>query len=251
MTITKGSGQGSGGKGLLITALTEATAQTVHTAVAGTATTQLLGLFAVNNGTTAVDLTLVFDPNDGSANVLITETIPARSGLYQLTNQDASEVAVPINDTMVVKAYASVASQVSVWALIGDQASAGQKAVLQSGEITAVQNDNAFRTNGVASSNVEADHQVMIGVAGVLTNLHARALAAVGGGATCTMTIRVNGAGTALTQQFDNADGTTMKSDTDQVAVAAGDLVTFLLETDNAGAPAATFQASVDFIPAA
>lgn len=250
MTITKGTGQGSGGKGLLLTALTEATAQTVHTAVAGTAATQLLGMYAVNNSAVAVDLTLVLEPDDGSDSVLVTETIPARSGFYQLSNQEGT-VAVPLNDSMVVKAYASVASALTVWALVGDQASAVQKQIIVSGQITAVQNDDAFRTNGVASSNVEADHQIMVPVAGTLANLNARALAAVGGGATCTCTVRVNGVDTALTLPFANADGTTLKTDTDTVAVAAGDVVTINLATDNVGAPAATFQASVDYFPAA
>jgi hypothetical protein len=140
---------------------------------------------------------------------------------------------------------------ISIWGLVGDQAAGVQKQIIMSGEITAVQNDNAFRTNGVASSNVEADHQLHIPVAGTLTNLRGQALAAVGGGATCTLLVRVNGVGTALTIQFVVGDGTTLKQDSDSVAVAAGDLVSILLTTDNAGAPAATFQASVEYFPSA
>lgn len=247
MTITKGSGQGSGGKGLLVTAVTEGTAQIFHTAVAGTASAQLFRALVVNNGSTAVQVNLVFDPNDGSANVTVSELIPAQSAMFTPIPDD---LAVPINDTMVVRVYASAASQATVWGIINDQDSAGALQRLYTGEITLVQNTSAFRTNGVASSATEADHQIMVPVAGTLTNLRARALTNIGGGATVTVTVRVNGADTALSFTYDVTDTTTLKSDTDSVAVAAGDLVTVNCATDNAGAPAATMQGTVDFVPA-
>lgn len=247
MPIIKGSGQGSGGKGLLVTALTEGTAQTLHTAVAGIGTPQLFRMIASNPTNTPVTITVVLVPSDASDNVTFTETV----GAQQEKNLFAELGAIPLNETMVVKVYASVASVAYVWGIVSDQATTPQTQQILSGEITAVQNDDAFRTNGVASSNVEADHQVLIPVDGYLTNLRGEALAAVGGGATCTMTVRVDGADTALSTTFANADGTTLKSDTDQVAVSAGSLVTINVATDNVGAPAATLQASVDFVPSA
>jgi hypothetical protein len=248
MTITKANGQGSGGKGLLITALTSGTAQTLHTAVAGTATTQLFSLFAVNNSASAVQLTVRFEPLDASAAVEVTELIPAMSGFTPLSKE---LTAVPLNDTMVVKVYADTASTVAVWGIVGDQASVGCRLYLPTGEVTLVQNTSAFRMNGVASSATEADHQLLVPVAGTITNLRARALTGIGGGAEVTVTVRVNGADTALSFTYAAADTTTLKSDTDSVAVVAGDLVTINFATDNAGAPADTMYGSLDFVPAA
>ena len=246
MTITKGSGQGSGGKGLLVTAITAGTAQTLHTAVAGTASTQLLKVIVVNNDATAVDVTVRFEPSDASAAVEITEKIPAQSGGFIPVPQN---LGLPINDTMVVKVYASAASQAIVWAQVDDQASLGAKQHLLTGEVTLVQNTDAFRMNGVASSATEADHQVLIPVAGTITNLRARALSGIGGGATVTVTVRVNGADTALSFTYAAAQGTTLVADTDSVVVAAGDLVTINFATDNAGAPADTMQGAIEFVP--
>ena len=246
MTITKGSGQGSGGKGLLITAITAGTAQTLHTAVAGTASTQILKVALVNNGTTSAVATVRFEPNDGSDAVEIQETIPAQSGGFIPVPQ---ELGLPINDTMVVKVYADTASQVIAWAIVDDQGTAGAKQHLLTGEVTLVQNTDAFRMNGVASSATEADHQVLIPVDGTLTNLRARALSGIGGGATVTITVRVNGADTGLTFTYAAAQGTTVVEDTDSVSVSQGDLVTINFATDNTGAPADTMQGSLEFVP--
>jgi hypothetical protein len=247
MAFTKGSGQGSGGKGLLITALTAGTAQTLHTAVAGTATADLFRVLLVNNSAAGVQVTIRFEPDDASDAVEVTELIPAQSSAYTPIPDDLPFV---INDSMVVKVYAATASAVSAWAIINDQSGANTMQQMLTGEVTLVQNTDAFRMNGVASSAVEADHQVLIPEAGTLTNLRAKALVNIGGGATVTVTVRVNGADTALSFTYDVADTTTLKSDGDSVAVAAGDLVTINFATDNAGAPAATMQGSLDFVPA-
>lgn len=246
MTFTKGSGQGSGGKGLLITATTVGTAQTLHTAVTGTATADLFRVLLVNNSAAGVEVTLVFDPDDGSDNVTVTETIPAQSGAFTPIPDDLTFV---LNDSLVVKVYADTASVVTAWCVINDQASAGSEQLMQTGEITLVQNTDAFRMNGVASSATEADHQILIPEAGTLFNLRARATAAIGGGATATVTVRVNAADTALSFTLDNADGTDLVSDTDSISVSAGDLVTINAATDNEGAPASTVLGTVSYLP--
>jgi hypothetical protein len=251
MTITKASGQGSGGKGLLITAITQGTAQTLHTAVAGTAQTQLLGCYVVNNQDHAVMATLVFEPEDASAAVTITETIPARSGLYQFTNQDEN-VALPVNDTMVVKIFASEASAITAWGRVGDQASAGQKQVIQSGMVTPVRNDLVYRTNGLAESDVERAHQLLIPVAGTLANLRAKAPVTIDGDATVTTEVRVNGAASGMSVDVAAAQTTVIQLSPVSVAVAAGDLVTFkFVCTDHALGGTDRLLASVDFVPAA
>jgi hypothetical protein len=84
--------------------------------------------------------------------------------------------------------------------------------------------------------------------AGILRNLCAVASAAVGTTASVDVTVRKNGAATALTLNFLNADGTTAKTDTDSVAVAAGDLVCFEVKETANVAPAANFHAGVEYI---
>lgn len=242
------SGMGNGGKGLLITALTAGTAQTLHTAVVGTPYYQMFRAMLVNNGTTAVQVTVRFEPSDASAAVEITELIPAQSAYF---TPIPDLLGLPVNDTMVVKVYADTASAVTAWGSITTDSSdaVGELEEMQTGEITLVQNTDAFRMNGGASSATEADHQIMIPVAGVLKNLRARATAAVGGGATATVTVRVNGADTPLAVTIANAQGTAIQTDSDIVAVAAGQLVVINAATDNVGAPASTVLASVEFLP--
>lgn len=241
------SGAGSGGKGLLITALTAGTAQTLHTAQTGTADADIFRVMAVNNTTAGVTVTLRFEPSDASAAVEISELIPAQSAVIPFL---PDTLGFPLNDTIVVKAYADVASAVTLWGAVGtNQNTNGYLQRLHTGEITLVQNTDAFRMNGVASSATEADHQIMVPVAGVLKNLRAAATTAVGGGATATVTVRVNGADTPISVSIANAQGTNIQTDSDVIAVSAGDLVVINAATDNAGAPASTVLASVEFLP--
>ena len=83
-----------------------------------------------------------------------------------------------------------------------------------------------------------------------MTNFRGRALTNIGGGATVSCIVRVNGVDTALAFTYDVTDTTVLKSDTGSVAVTAGQLVTIQAATDNAGAPASTMQFAVDYIPA-
>jgi hypothetical protein len=241
------SGAGSGGKGLLITATTLGAAQTLHTAQTGTAGWDQFRPMVVNNSSAGVAVTLVFDPNDGSDNVTITETIPAQSGIMPFV---PDLLALPLNDTMVVKVYADTASVVTMWASVQTpDRTNGEEQYLQTGEVTLVQNTDAFRMNGVASSATEADHQIMVPVNGYLGGFWARATANIGGGAAVTATVRVNGADTDLTFTYDVGDTTTVKSSANLIDVSAGDLVAINFATNNAGAPASTMLGAVKFTP--
>ncbi len=244
MTITAGSGQGSGGKGLTITAITAGAAQTLHTAVAGTASTQVVNFLFVNNSAAGVTINIQFVPDDASPTITITESIPAQSSWDVVMPK-----GIPVNDTMVVSVFASEASAITAWATIDDQSGVSANIIrLDTGHIDLVQNANAFRMNGLVSSTTETNHQIMIPVAGTLTNLRARALANLGGGAEATITVRVNVADSALSVTIAVAETTVIQTDSDSVAVSAGDLVTINAATDNAGAPATDVFCSVDFI---
>jgi len=121
---------------------------------------------------------------------------------------------------------------------------------LSSGLVAAVQNASRFAVGaqGGAGQAAEANAQIAVPFSGQLRNLRVFPSIAVGGGATVTTSVRINGVASALSVDFVNADGVTPKIDDDYVAVAAGDLVCFSVATDNAGAPAANFQASVEYI---
>ncbi len=122
--------------------------------------------------------------------------------------------------------------------------------VIASGLVAAVQNASRFAVGaqGGVGNATEALTNILIPRAGVLQTLLAKSDAAVGGGATVTVTVRKNGVATALTLTFVNADGTGRKSISTPVLVLAGDLITFEVTTDNAGAPAANLQAAVEFV---
>jgi hypothetical protein len=101
------------GRGILIAPTTNGTAATVHTAEA--TTTDGLGdnvtIEVANGHTGAVDLNLLWggttEPDD-----LIALTIPAKAGLVLVT------AALFLRNALVVKAYASVASKLSLFGYV-------------------------------------------------------------------------------------------------------------------------------------
>jgi hypothetical protein len=125
-----------------------------------------------------------------------------------------------------------------------------QSESLVSGLVAAVQNASRFAVGaqGGTGQATEANAQIALPYAGQLRNLRVFPDVAVTAPAVCTAAVRINGVTSALSVTFNNADGTTPKVDSDYVAVAAGDLFDVLIACDNGGAPAANFQASVEYI---
>ena len=193
-----------------------------------------------------VTVSVQFVPTDASPTITITETIGAQSSWTAVMPD-----GMPINDTLVVSVFASVASAITAWATVDDQAAVSANIIrYDTGHITLVQNASAFRMNGIVSSATETVHQLVIPVAGTLTNLRARARANLGGGAEATIAVRVNAADTALVVTIAVAETTVLQTDSDSVTVAAGDLLTINAATDNAGAPATDVFCTVDFVAA-
>jgi hypothetical protein len=260
--LSFGNGQ-TNGLPLLITAITALTAQLLHTAPAGAATPNVIKLLACNldEGTPATPSAGAILPDGHLVTVLIQDVgaattrtikqmIPVESGLFPIL-ENGKEII--LNGTCTVKVYADEASMVQVTAIVDDQADVAGVAsqVVASGLVAAVQAASRFAVGTQAGTGTatEANANIMMPRAGTLRNLRAKADAAVGGGATVTVAVRVNGVSSALSLTLANADGTAVKSDTtDSVAVAIGDLVTFSVATDNAGAPAANIQASVELV---
>ena len=105
--FTKAKLSGStNGRGIKVVA-TATPGTTIHTAVAGTSSYDEVWLWAQNNHTAAVDLTIeyggVASPDD-----LIIMSIPSKSGLYLIVP------GLVLNNTLVIKAFASVANVVVV-----------------------------------------------------------------------------------------------------------------------------------------
>lgn len=96
---------------------------------------------------------------------------------------------------------------------------------------------------GSATSSSETGYQMVAPCAGTLTTLYARRNSASGG--SCTVTVRLNGADTALSLSI--ATQNTNYSDTDSIAVAAGDLLSVSAVGVSANQSGVTY--SVIFLP--
>lgn len=255
MTISFGSGQTSG-LPVLVTAITQGTRQTLHTFPAGAATPERVKV-EVQNLDTTLPHTLFVALEDSGVTILrlFTCTIPIGGCLtpvFSPTPETADQELVA-NGSCTLKVWADTASVLCAYARVDNQSSVVATIAQNfgSGLVAAVQNASRFAfpaAQGGVGTATEVNANQMIARAGILRNLKAKADAAVGGGATVTVSVRVNGATSALSVTIANAQGTTVQSDTDSVAVAIGDLVTFLAATDNAGAPAANIQAACEYV---
>jgi hypothetical protein len=248
---TFGSGQTTG-LPLRITATTFAGRQTLHTFPAGGATPNVVRIYATNLDTSVGHTIHVEVENVGGATLRsILQVIPLQSGLYPVLEGDNNAELV-LNGACTIKVWADTTNKIDVSAVVDNQAdtSGCVSQALSSGLIASVQNAQRYGVyvNGGVGDATEANGQLMISRAGTLQNLVAGSDAAVGGGATVTVTVRINGVATALIQTFANADGTTLKYANVAVPVAVGDLVTFEVSCDNVGAPAANLQAAVEYI---
>lgn len=244
--ITFGSGQ-TNGLPLLITATTEAGRQTLHTAPAGSAVPHRVKVSAaVIPGQIATNLRIVIENTGGTVLRTIRAYVKGNAFLPCMDED------LELNGACKVTAYAETASICMVTAEVDDQANVAGTAVqaISSGLVAAVQNAARYAVGaqGGTGNATEANAQIQIPRAGVLRNLRAVASAALGTTSAVSVTVRLNGAATLLTLDFLNADGTTAKTDTDVVQVAAGDLVCFEIKETANVAPAAGFQASAEYI---
>ena len=263
MSLTFGSAQVNG-MPLIVTALTQGTAQLLHTAPAGAATPALIRLNAVNidpgTGTPGVTPTSV-PPKEHTLFIQIADSgsvvkevfqvsVPLQSGLFPVL--DGGQMLV-LNGADTVKVWGDAASVLLVSAVVDDQSSvAGAVSqTIGSGLIAAVQNASRFgvSANGGTGQAAVANGSVAVSRAGIIRNLGAKVDGAVGGGATITVSVFKNGITTAQSLTLANADGTAWKQTAGAaISVVAGDLISFSIATDNAGAPAANVSAAIEFV---
>lgn len=252
MTILAASGQTSG-QPLVLTAITLAGAQTIHTFPVGAATPDLLTLLASNTDITkGYTLTLLLY---NVSNVLVqtwTKVIGAAAALAPVFDDGDVDAILVCNGTSVLKAYADTASVIALSGRVNNQSTTTGTIDqnIGSGLVAAVQNANrfAFPAPGAGvGTATEANAQQMMARAGIIRNLSAKADTTVGGGATVTCALRVNGV-SSLSVTIAAAQTTVRQANTGSTAVAIGDLVTFLVACDNAGAPAANFQVCAEYV---
>lgn len=263
MTISFGSSQ-INGMPIIVTALSQAAPQLLHTAPAGSAIPNRIRLNAVN-----------IDPGTGTPGVTPTSTPPTSHTLFiQIANAGGSvkevfQVNVPIQSGLFpcfdggIDLILNGADTVSVWtdtasvllatAIVDDQSSVAG-AVSQniaSGLVAAVQNASRFAVSaqGGAGQAAVTNANIAIARAGTLRNLGVKADGAVGGGATITVSVFKNGVISGQVLTLANADGTAWKQTAGApISVVAGDLITISVACDNAGAPAANISAAVEFV---
>ncbi len=254
MTVSFGSGQ-TNGLPILVTAITQGTRQTLHTFPAGSATPERVKVEVQNVGVIPYTLFVAFEDSGATLLRLFTATIPVGGCLtpiFSPTPETADQELVA-NGSSTLKVWADTASVLCVYARVDNQSSVVATVCqnMSSGLVAAVQAANRFALPspgaGVGTAT-EVNANQMIARAGIVRNLRTKADAGVGGGATCTIAIRINGVSSALSISYAAADTTTVKSNTASVAVAIGDLITTILTTDNAGAPAANFQTAFEYV---
>lgn len=252
MTISFGSGQ-TNGLPLLVTAITQGARQLLNTFPAGSSTPQRVAVVAQNYDTLPHTLFVAIEDSGATVLRLLTVGIPVGSGLIdvfanaQLGNAAFDELVQ--NGASTIKVYADAANVLGVSARVDDQSNvAGVVAQnIASGLVAAVQNASRFAVNaqGGTGQTTAVNGNIMMNRAGTLSLLSAKSDATIGGGATITVAIFKNGA-SALTVTLNAASTTVLQTNTGSVAVVAGDLVTFSIATDNAGAPAANIHASMN-----
>jgi len=251
MTILFGTGQTNGAP-LVITALTLGTAQTVHTAPAGAATPNLIDLFASNSSDVGVLLTIALFDSGATLIRSFSLMIGAKSFNQPVLDQGDIEAELILNGTITVRAFAATASVLTVAVRVDNQSTTTGTVSdnFASGLVAAVQNANRFAfpaPQGGVGTATEANANQMIARAGILRNLSAKADANIGGGATVTVGIRVNGV-TVVSIPLTVTETTVLQTSTVSVPVVPGDLVTFIVSCDNAGAPAANFHAACEYV---
>ncbi len=253
MTISFGSGQ-TNGLPLLITAITQGTRQLLHTFPVGSATPNVVRLMAWNFTSAPAVLNVAIEDSGATLLRLLTLSIPVGGGLFDILSADngTGDVALVQNGASTIKVYSDIASALGVSCSVNDQSSTSGPVSqnVASGLVAAVQNANRFAVSaqGGTGQATEANANIQMARAGTLRNLRAVMDATIGGGATVTVSVRKNGVTTALSLAFTAANTTVAQTDTDSVTFVAGDLITFLVNTDNAGAPAANVQASVELV---
>ena len=100
---------------------------------------------------------------------------------------------------------------------------------------------------GVGTATI-ANAQVVMPRAGTIQNLLAVSDGTIANGATVTVAVFKNGSATGLSIALTATNTTVPATLAAAISVAAGDLITFGVTTNNAGAPVANIQAAAEFV---
>lgn len=158
---------------------------------------------------------------NGSATALTT-TLTAGGGTAQENSDATNSVSFAAGDDIVILATPSSPDPVTGFVQIGlvfEATAPGQGIILMAHAATA---SDTFLSPGMQINGAEATVQAIAPCDGTITALYARRNTSPGGAETVAYTLRINGADTALSA---TVTSTVTVSDTDNIAVAAGDLI--------------------------
>jgi len=165
----------------------------------------------------------------------LTTTLTSGGATAQENSDTTHSFSVNAGDDIVVLATPSSTPDPISFTQIGlvfEATTPGQSVVLMAHAATA---SDTFLSPGMQINGAEATVQAIAPCAGTITALYARRNTSPGG-PTVTYTLRINGADTALAAAVTS---TTTVSDTDSIAVAAGDLISVGVVATG-GAPASS-----------
>lgn len=176
-----------------------------------------------------------FDVYKNGSSTGLTTTLTAGGATAQENSDTTHSFSVNAGDDIVVLATPSSTPDPISFTQIGlvfEATTAGQSIMLMAHAATA---SDTFLSPGMQINGAEATVQAIAPCAGTFTALYARRNTSPGGH-TVTYTLRINGADTALAAAVTS---TTTVSDTDSIAVAAGDLISIGVVATG-GAPASS-----------
>jgi hypothetical protein len=228
----------------------------VHTAPTGTATPNVISLFAVNTDVVGRHATVAIFATGGTVPIIAWQVdVPINSGLYNLTDVLGLTQLV-LNGGCFIQVWTTVSGVLSFFVNANTQTGGGSGGgtvaqLLSSGLVLGVISASRYAMfqSGGTGQATEANAQILCPGAGTIEKLSAVASATMTAGASVTCAMRVNGVTSTQTVTLTSANGTTLVTTTGApVAVALGSLLDFIVVETAGTAPAASFQVTAELV---
>jgi hypothetical protein len=228
----------------------------VHTAPTGTATPNVISLFAINTDVVGRHATVAIFATGGTVPIIAWQVnVPINSGLYNLTDVLGLTQLV-LNGGCFIQVWTTVSGVLSFFVNANTQTGGGSGGgtvaqLLSSGLVAGVISASRYAMfqSGGTGQTTEANAQIMCPGAGTIEKLSAVASATIGAGSSVTCALRVNGVTSTQTVTITNASGTVVQTTTGAPAVVAlGSLLDFIVVETAGVAPVANFQVTAELI---
>jgi hypothetical protein len=228
----------------------------VHTAPTGTATPNVISLFAINTDTVGRHATVAIFATGGTVPIIAWQVnVPINSGLYNLTDVLGLTQLV-LNGGCFIQVWTTVSGVLSFFVNANTQTGGGTgggtvATVLASGLVAGVISASRYAMfqSGGTGQTTEANAQIMCPGAGTVEKLSAVSSATMTAGSSVTCALRVNGVNSTQTVTLTSANGTTVVTTAGAPAVVAlGNLLDFVVTETLGVAPVANFQVTAELI---